>query len=114
MSESSFRQTGAGFSVIVLAVLSGFLHAQQPPGPTLPTPRLLYVFPSGGQVGREVTITATGQDLDDAKELHFSFPGVKVEALGPTTGPKADPKAMQGKKPLPPAVSFKFKVTLPA
>src|SRR5712691_986436 len=92
-------------------VLVGFgqVQAQPPPGPTVPVPRLLYVTPSGGQAGSTFSVNVTGQDLDSPDGLHFNFPGVKVESLGRTTNPKPDPKG----KPLPPAVTFKFNVTLP-
>ena len=42
----------------------------------LPAPRLLTTMPMGGQVGSEVTVTISGQDLDDADQLRFSHPGI--------------------------------------
>jgi hypothetical protein len=48
--------------------------AQLPP--TLPNPRLNYVFPAGGQVGTTFELKVTGDDLDDARELHFSHAGI--------------------------------------
>jgi hypothetical protein len=48
----------------------------------LPVARLHSVFPPGGRAGSSVEVTLTGQDLDDAKELRFSHPGIKAEAAG--------------------------------
>src|SRR5688572_2629541 len=45
----------------------------------LPVARLHSVFPPGGRAGSSVEVTLTGQDLDDAKELRFSHPGIKAE-----------------------------------
>ena len=46
----------------------------------LPVIRLDTIFPPGGQAGSEVEVTIAGADLDEAKELHFSTPGVTAEA----------------------------------
>jgi hypothetical protein len=42
----------------------------------LPAPRLLTTMPMGGQAGTKVEITITGEHLDDASELYFSYPGI--------------------------------------
>lgn len=42
----------------------------------LPVIRLDTVNPPGGKVGSEVEVGITGADLDEAKELHFSNPGI--------------------------------------
>ena len=98
---------------VAVTVFSGIVVAQmQGPG-GMPTPRLLYVMPMGGAPGDEVTLTVTGQDLNDADGLHFDFPGAKVEAVGSATAPAMDLKGKKGKGASPIA-SFKFKVTLPA
>jgi hypothetical protein len=46
------------------------------------TPRISLVQPAGGKAGTAVQVTVTGQDLDGAEGLLFSFPGAKVETLG--------------------------------
>ncbi|TCO92832.1 hypothetical protein EV701_105109 [Chthoniobacter flavus] len=45
----------------------------------LPVIRLDTVFPPGGKVGSDVEVAITGADLDEAKELHFSNPGITAE-----------------------------------
>ena len=59
----------------VLAIVSGrpCLLAQ------LPSPRLDWVFPPGGQVGTEVQVTISGTDLDDARQFLFSHPGIQSQ-----------------------------------
>jgi len=42
----------------------------------LPVIRLDTISPPGGKAGSEVEVAITGADLDDAKELHFSNPGI--------------------------------------
>ncbi len=45
----------------------------------LPVIRLDTIAPPGGKAGSEVEIGITGADLDDAKSLHFSHPGLTAE-----------------------------------
>ena len=45
----------------------------------LPVIRLDSIFPPGGKAGTEVDAAITGADLDDAKALHFSHPGITAE-----------------------------------
>jgi hypothetical protein len=45
----------------------------------LPTPRLHSIFPSGGQSGTTIQVTVEGTDLDDARSIHFSNPGITSE-----------------------------------
>jgi hypothetical protein len=61
----------AFLGVLVWAETAG---AQLPP--TLPNPRLNWLFPAGGQVGTTFPVTVTGDDLDEAKELSFSHPQI--------------------------------------
>lgn len=70
-----------------------------------PQPRLQAIFPPGGKVGSTVEVTLTGADLDDAKTLIFSHPGLKAELLPP---PPPDPK-----KPTPPGPP-RFRVSIAA
>jgi hypothetical protein len=51
--------------------------AQVPP--TLPNPRLNWLFPAGGQIGKTVDVTVSGDDLDQAKELVFSHRGITAK-----------------------------------
>lgn len=46
----------------------------------LPVIRLDTVTPPGGKAGSEVEVGITGADLDEAKELHFSHPGITAES----------------------------------
>ncbi|MDB5387525.1 MAG: hypothetical protein JWM11_3171 [Planctomycetaceae bacterium] len=52
----------------------------------LPAPRLLTTMPMGGQVGTQVEITISGENIDDADELTFSDPRItatrKLDAAG--------------------------------
>jgi hypothetical protein len=52
----------------------------------LPAPRLLTTMPMGGQVGTQVELTISGENLDDANELIFSDPKItatkKLDAAG--------------------------------
>lgn len=45
----------------------------------LPVARLDSIFPPGGKAGTEVDAAVTGVDLDEAKALHFSHPGITAE-----------------------------------
>lgn len=45
----------------------------------LPAPRLLTVFPMGGQHGSTVEVTIGGENLDDANELLFSDPEISAK-----------------------------------
>lgn len=77
---------------LTLAVLAGLFLASSANAQSvgLPTPRLLTTMPMGGQVGMQVDITVTGEELDDAGELLFSDPRL-------TAVPKLDPSG----KPVP-------------
>ena len=46
----------------------------------LPAPRLLTLFPMGGQAGTNVEVTITGENIEDAKELLFSSPQLTAKA----------------------------------
>jgi hypothetical protein len=64
---------------LLLPLLAGILctataNAQLPP--TLPNPRLNWLFPAGGQAGTTFQVTVTGDDLDDANKLLFSHSGI--------------------------------------
>jgi hypothetical protein len=61
----------------------------------LPVIRLDTIFPPCGKAGSEVEVAITGADLDEAKELHFSTPGITAVAkdkkfvvkIAPEVGP---------------------------
>ena len=57
--------------VLLFAVPSTFAQ--------LPAIRLDGIFPAGTQIGTTVDVTLTGNDLDDAAELHFSHPGITAK-----------------------------------
>ncbi len=42
----------------------------------LPAPRLLTTLPMGGQVGSQIEVTISGDNLEEVEELHFSHPGI--------------------------------------
>ena len=52
----------------------------------LPLPRLLTTMPMGGTVGTQVEVTITGENLENANELIFTYPGItatpKLDANG--------------------------------
>lgn len=48
----------------------------------LPVARLDVVFPPGARVGTTTEVTASGAELDDARRLHFSHPGLEARQIG--------------------------------
>ena len=42
----------------------------------LPAPRLMTTVPMGGQRGTTVEVTITGDNIENADQLHFSHPGI--------------------------------------
>lgn len=48
---------------------------------TLPLPRLLTVFPMGGQAGTNVDVTLTGENLEDVTALSFSSPKITAKPV---------------------------------
>jgi hypothetical protein len=75
--RSLSRQKQAAFRLLLVVALIGGAWG---PGESrllaqsvgLPAPRLLTTTPMGGQVGSQVEITITGENIDDAGELTFS------------------------------------------
>lgn len=109
MRTASISRYLVPLSLIGWAVLENTLHAQPSP------PRINAVQPIGGQKGTNLELTVAGQFLDNAETLHFSFPGVKVEAgASGKVDIKPDPKAKGGMKGPATLTVQKFKVTLPA
>src|SRR3954452_23242318 len=51
----------------------------------LPQAKLTSIIPSGGKIGTDVDVTASGADLDDASGLRFSHPGIvaKLKTASP-------------------------------
>jgi hypothetical protein len=91
--------------------------AQPPQGPGLPQPRLLVVSPAGGQAGKTIEVTLTGNDLEEPQRLLFNHAGIKSEPV--KSEPVADAKPVPGAKARqpgqpPPVMSAKFKVTISA
>lgn len=64
--------------LLCVAVVTCILAAQSFAVP-LPVIRLDSVLPPGGKAGSEVEVTIAGADLDEAKELSFSAPGITAE-----------------------------------
>jgi len=77
------RTPRAGSRAFAIAATVAFLLATAIAATTfaaeLPVIRLDSVFPPGGKAGTEVEATVAGADLDEAKALHFSHPGITAE-----------------------------------
>ncbi|MCB1210377.1 MAG: PPC domain-containing protein [Verrucomicrobiales bacterium] len=52
---------------------------------TLPLPRLLTVMPMGGQVGTEVEVTITGENIEEVSALTFSTPKIAAKPVADAT-----------------------------
>ena len=64
---------------IPLAVLMvAFLTATNIIAQQLPRARITSIFPAGGQQGTTMDATISGGDLEEAKQLIFSHPGIKA------------------------------------
>lgn len=66
----------------ILCLMSAPALAQQV---TLPLPRLLTVMPMGGQIGTQVEVTITGENIEDVTELTFSTPKITAKPVTGTT-----------------------------
>lgn len=70
--------------VLLLSVETAEVAMAQQVG--LPAPRLLTTMPMGAQVGTQVEVTVTGENLDESTELLFSTPKLtakpKMDASG--------------------------------
>src|SRR5689334_18681452 len=64
--------------ILTLALMTAPCFAQQV---TLPLPRLLTVFPMGGQAGTSVDVTITGEHLEDVSALTFSSPKLTANPI---------------------------------
>lgn len=64
--------------ILTLALASVPCLAQQV---TLPLPRLLTVFPMGGQAGTNVDVTITDENLEDVSALTFSSPKITAKPV---------------------------------
>jgi Bacterial pre-peptidase C-terminal domain len=74
----SDRARGYVFIGLLCSVFWATTAVAQLP-PTLPNPRLNYLFPAGGQVGTTFDVTITGDDLDDARQLIFNHTGITAK-----------------------------------
>jgi len=100
MHASQVRRLPRGWITIgMLFLISPLAHGQA----SYPQPRLRAIFPPGGKLGTSVEVTLTGTDLDEAKALVFSHPGLRAELIPP---PPPDPK-----KPGQPA-PIRFRVSI--
>jgi len=52
----------------------------------LPAAKLFTLFPPGARSGATIDVNATGEDLDDADEIHFSHPGITAKAADDEQG----------------------------
>ena len=78
--KKTFRRASIGFLALLLFTASAFAQSV-----CLPAPRLLTTMPMGAQVGATLEVVVTAQHLEEAKDLHFSHPGI-------TAKPKLDAK----------------------
>ena len=63
----------------------------------LPLPRLLTTMPMGGRAGSQVEITITGENLDDASELHFTHPSLTATRNRDASGQPEPNNSQQNK-----------------
>lgn len=78
-------------------------------------PRISLVQPTGAKAGSSVALVISGQDLDGAEGLHFSFPAVKSEVLGAAKAIEDPTKKVAAKKgPAELKMALKFQVELPS
>lgn len=70
--------------ILIASLASPFtmLIAQQV---TLPLPRLLTVMPMGGQAGKNVSVTITGEHVEDVTALLFSTPKITAKPIAADT-----------------------------
>ncbi|MCZ6793750.1 MAG: pre-peptidase C-terminal domain-containing protein [Planctomycetota bacterium] len=73
-----------------LATLALIVECRSYVGAQLPSARLLTVYPPGGKAGTTVDVTLVGGDLDDAKALRFSHPGIQSVQKTTPPGPYDD------------------------
>ncbi len=65
---------------LLLGIVMGLaVRAPSPLDAALPEARLSAIFPLGGAPGTEVELVCVGTDLDEAKQLLFSHPGIRGE-----------------------------------
>ncbi|GIW82927.1 MAG: hypothetical protein KatS3mg105_4734 [Gemmatales bacterium] len=95
--------------LLALAVTFVFL---MPARSQYPSTRLYTLTPNGGKAGATVEVIIGGEDLEEAKNLQFSHPGIRAERIPDPPPPKPDPKKKNQKAPPPPPL--KFKVTIAA
>jgi hypothetical protein len=84
-SVSGRANCSAILALIASIVFAATATAQLPP--TLPNPRLNWLFPAGGQVGKTFDVTASGDDLDEAKQLVFNHRGITAKLKTAPKGP---------------------------
>jgi hypothetical protein len=96
-SPTVSRRAGRGLLLALLcaALCAAPSSAQLPP--TLPNPRLNWLFPAGGQVGKSFELTVGGDDLDGARELVFSHRGLAARLkMGPAGLGQTGPQPVHG------------------
>src|ERR1051326_8624842 len=62
------------YRLLVLLTLGPFIPAFG----QLPVAKLSTIFPPGARIGNPTDVRVSGVDLDDAKELRFSNPGISA------------------------------------
>jgi hypothetical protein len=110
---SRFRRSILGLAILFLWASAAPAQNQQP---GLPLPRLDSVMPCGAKLGTSVEVALAGTDLEEARALQFTHPGIKAEEIKPEP-PKVDPKDPKKKPPPPPKGLLppnKFRVTVAA
>jgi len=73
-----------------LITTAGLLLEATPLLAQLPAAQLAEIFPAGANAGSSVEVTVAGGDLDEARALHFSHPGITAERKLAEPGPFDD------------------------
>src|SRR5438105_717898 len=81
---------------LLVGALAAALFTQPLHAVELPTPRLDTIFPPGVQAGSQVEVAVAGADLDEAKSLVFSHPGLTAEPKEKRFVVKAGPDVPPG------------------
>jgi hypothetical protein len=99
---------------LLLALAFGLAVLAQSPNSTLPTPRLVSLFPCGAKSDSTVTVIVQGTDLDDATRLLTGHPGITA-ILAIDSPPKSESSSKDKDKAKPKAGSTttaRFTVTV--
>lgn len=89
MSINSRISTAVVLTAVALSTLSSPRSAIAQ-SVILPAPRLLTTMPMGGQVGTQVEVVVTGDNIDQSEALLFSHPGITAQPKRDENGVPVD------------------------